>query len=246
MITPKPASKANALVDEINRMIDGGINNQRLNEIEDEANNIQQYDFVSAKRLLGVIAGMRRDRIAIDTQFNAALKSGGRDPVVLTNYATALANVGEVMRAMSLIDEAVSYSEGDAFVLDRAINIHIEGFDVDGAEALIDKIEKIGVEYDANDFKMSILNIRDVFNKTGADSAMAAGRVRVAFDSILNETHGLKRIDLSIHDGTIFNRFIINDDMEKVLAAESAMLDAIASQPYLPVDNAIYFSCALE
>lgn len=246
MTAPTPAQKANTLILEINEMLNTGVDFERLNEIEFEARRIQDYDYGSAKRLLGVIAGMRRDKDEINSQFNAAIRSGGRHPAVLLNFATALASVGEVLRAIEIIDEVVEQSEGDAFVLDRAINIHLEGFDVDGAENLIPKIIRLGIDYDFEVVLESIKNIRDIFAKTGADWNVAASRIKVAFDALLPETRNIRRIDLCFHEGTILNNFVIDDDVEKIMRAESMMNDAIASQPYDPVDSAIYFACCTQ
>lgn len=245
MGAPTPIAKSDHLIKEINAMVTHGIDFDRLNEIEIEARKIQDIHFISGKRLLGVIAGMRRDKDQIKIQFEAAINAGGADSVLLANYANALSNIGDLPQAIDLINEAASSEPDDITFLRLAVNLHLEAYDIDGASAWMKRLESLGAKPEQTLPLTVITEIDGILKQSAVDWHAAAFRISRIYDAILPLTKSIEGISLNIHEGTIFHRFELNDEVEVVAKAESAMLDAIADCPYDPVDDVIYFSCAL-
>lgn len=245
MATPTPIEKSDQLIKEINDMVINGIDFDRLNDIETEAKKIQDIHFVSGKRLMAVIAGMRRDKEQIRAQFEAAIKAGGADSVILANYANALSNIGDISGAMDRIDEAISFSPDDISFLRRSIDLHLEGYDIEGASVWMKRLESLGVDPDPK-LPLNVISAIDhIFTEASVDWRVAAFRINRIYDAILQYTTAIEGVSMNIHEGTILHRFELKDEVEVVAKAESAMLDAIADCPYDPVDDVIYFSCTL-
>lgn len=247
MTAPTPLEKGMALIKEINAMVRNGVDHGRLNEIEIEAKKLESSNFVSAKRVLGVIAGMRGDINEIEKQFKAALNAGGWEAVTVTNYATALSNTGNLIDAMKLIDEAVNACPMNTEIITKAVSIHATAYDQDGTERHLEALHRLGCELD---FAEKIMHVTATANEiiisAGATVEQACERIRLAMRAIIGACGILPDMEALIHDGVLMQQFMLDTDAETAMQAESAMLNAIADQPFTPVDNVMYFSCAIK
>lgn len=245
MTIPVPKAKSNEFIKEINAVGDRGITPERLAEIEVEAIKLEKTDYSAAMVTLGVISSIKRDLVGIDKYFTNALDKGDRSSFVIVNYATALAKMAEFNRAIDLIDEAAE-SDCDPSVLKKACDIHIDAYDIQGATMYLDLLLRMGIDNELEPMRDYLTEIEKVFSLYGVDWHMATDRVSHTTKAILGVTKTIVDRSVFVHDGIIVNQYVLEDDVENAAMAESAMLDAIANQPFDPVDNIMSFSCTVQ
>lgn len=248
MITPTPLEKGAALIHEINSMLKNGIDPTRLDEIEQDARKLESSNFVSAKRVLGVIAGMRGDIAEIKGQFTAAIRAGGKEPATMANYATALSSVGDLVMASKIIDEAVEISPLDTTIIDKAILIHADAYDPDGMSHYIEHAQKLGrdTREDVTVIENTTIAAKEFIVQAGASLEQVADRVRVATEAIIDICGVPASRNVSLHDGMVMHQFVLETDEYTAMRAESAILDAIANKPFNAADRVMFFSCTTK
>lgn len=244
--TPLPESKANELIEEINSVGSDEVLPERLAEIEFEAIKLEEADPISSYVLRGVISGIRRKHTEIEKHFTNALNEGATGSYVLANYAAALVRVGEFEKALNLIDEAAN-TDSDIELIKRACKLHLLSYDAIGAGQYLELLYRMGIQdAEVEVIQKTISNIDDIFSAHDIDWRMAASRVSLTMKTVLEVTPSIHGNNLFLHDGVIVHQYVVQDDLEKVSAAESAMLDVIANQCFDPVDNVLSFSCSVQ
>lgn len=243
MTTPITQTKAAQLIEELNGMVAAGINDEHLVEIKSEAERLKGFGLLNdAYNVLGMVSSLQMNVEEVDRYFNAAIRSSGRETNTLINYAVALNNAFQSRRAVEIIDEVLHVVRDDIDLIDKAINIHKASFDFVGAQALLDRLDKLGGEQahtvSLDDLKTS----SELISAAGASWQSVSDRVSVAANAV-SAIVARPGTETFIHDGVIIRKFVVKADDDEVFKAESAMIDALANQKYNPADRVIYFSC---
>jgi len=87
--------------------------------------------------------------------------------------------------------------------------------------------------------------LKQALSNSGATWAQAAQRVNIAVTAILTQTKLVywEKTKITQHEGVSLFQFAVDFDVNVVMRAESAMIDALANETFNPADTAIYFSC---
>lgn len=255
MTAPIAQTKAEGLIQSLNEMLHTGVDDLRLSEIESEADKMKSYGMLSdAYNVLGMVSSLRMDIKEVDRYFNAAIKHTGRDIDTLMNYAVALANAYQYRRAVEIVDEVLESAPGDAGVIRKAIDLHANSFDVEGARRLVDKLSQLGEcsdnpitlgEHTDNLVPLDELDrYKEAFSAADTSWESVADRVGVAASAV---TSVVKRptVESAVHDGVVLFRFIVDATVEDAFRAESTMIETLANQQFSPADRVIYFSCGI-
>ncbi len=245
MTAPTPARKASELIESINEMVDGGVNENRLAEIVAAAKKMKEIgQYTDSCVVLGMIAAIQGNHSEVDRLFNAAIHHHGRDTWVLTNYAAALSNLNRRAEAIRFIDEAVSLSPTDIYLLRTAVEFHRDAFDIEGARNLIDRYEALGMKFPDKQIERDMALLAELMAEHNISWTDMSSRVELA-SSVLRQMGlpALRRREL-FDDGIMVLEFQINSDVESISRAENALNDAIAEIPYSPIDDCLYLTCA--
>ena len=70
-----------------------------------------------------------------------------------------------------------------------------------------------------------------------------ASRIELASRALRQSGIVVRSADRFQWGGVMIYKFLIQGDVDSICRAESSMIDAIANQPYSPVDDFLYFSC---
>lgn len=240
-----PAKKANELIDSINEMLEGGINNDRIEEIIAEANKMKGFGlYTDAYNVLGMIAALRADTGEVERLFTAALHSGGRDAWTLSNYASALSNLDRLSEAVKIIDEVVDGAPDDLSVIKQAIKLHHDAFDVKGVRELMACCEKLGQPFDSRAMDRMLDLTEALMAEHSVMWTEVASRVELASGVL----HRLGLIPQNVKqvtpDGIMVYEYKIHGDINLVAQVENAINDAIAEKDYSPVDDFLYLTCS--
>lgn len=242
---PSPHLKASEFIRSINEMVDGGINNDRLEEIAAEAKKMKERgQYTDGCIVLGMIAAMRLDADEVDKQFNAAIRNGGRIPFTLTNYALVLSNLGRHIDAIKIIDEVYEQTPDDLFLIKKAISFHSDAFDVDGFHKFMARIKALDPSVDYEILEDQMIKVGKILEEHKVTWQDASSRVEIAYRVLQQFGMPPRFADRRLWDGIIMHKFLIHGEADSIYQAESALVDAIANQPYSPVDDFLYFSCA--
>ena len=226
-------------------MLADGIDPVRLNDIRGEAEKLEKFGlYTAAKRVKGMIASICGDVKEIDKQFNAALLNSGRDIVVLLNYATALGNIHHHTRCVEVADEAVSDAPDDLLVLDTAIQLQMDAYNVDRVRSIQEQLEKLGRRKMNPIFYAKLDAIDDILSKAGATWNQISARIELVADTLREQGLPHTMFSEALSEGVILYEFVLHADIATVIAAEKAVQQAIADKPFSPADRAIAFSCA--
>ena len=241
---PIPQEKATQLVGEINSMIQHGVNEASLRSISEEADRLEEIDFISAKRVKGMVASLKFDRARVKTEFEEALACGW-NPVVYSDYASALANMYDFVPAVEMIKNSLSISPGDVSLLNTALMLHLEAYNIDGSRSVIHELQKLG-EMDGDsivEYEHQLLAIAAILDGAGVTWQAVCERILLASESLIPyELALLRRVPVVDEDGISYY-FILNASVDIASEAASKMLDAIADVPFSEVDRVISFSC---
>lgn len=245
MTAPIAQTKATLFIESLNEMLKSGVDGARLQEIEDEAVKMKSHGLLTdAYNVLGMISALRMDVQEVDRYFNAAMKHAGREIDTLMNYAVALNNAYQSCRAIEIIGEALVVAPGDAGVIKKAIGLHVSAFDVEGIHKLIDKLSRLDESPD-EDIPFDVLDkYEEAFVAAETTWQEVADRIGIAASAV-STVANRPSTDIDIHDGVVLFRFVLDATVEDASRAESAMIDAIAAQPFTAADRAIYFSCGV-
>jgi hypothetical protein len=245
MTAPIAQTKATLFIDSLNEMLKSGVDDARLQEIEDEAIKMKSYGLLTdAYNVLGMVSALRMDVQEVDKYFNAAMKHTGREIDTLVNYAVALNNAYQSCRAIEIIGEALEGAPGDAGVIKRAIGLHVIAFDVEGIRKLTDELSRLGESLDEDIPFDELVEYEAAFIAADTTWQEVADRIGIAASAV-SEVVNWPSTDIDIHDGVVLFRFVLDATVEEAYKAESAMIDAIAAQPFTAADRVIYFSCGV-
>jgi hypothetical protein len=246
MSAPIAQTKASELIDSLNLMLHSEVDSRILAEIVTEANKLKSFGmYTDACRVLGMVASIRLNIEDINKFFNAALKNSGDNVLILANYAIALSNAYQFTRAVEIIDEVVALAPGDLRVLKEALDIHVLGFDTNGIRKLMERLHLLGTEDYQVISNEKIDGIEAVFTATKTTWALVADKIGIAAMAVAKLGKRPSSEEMYIHDGVILFKFILDAPVEYVTEAESAMIDALANEPFTSADRAIYFSCGV-
>lgn len=253
MTSPIAQTKAEGLIQSLNEMLHAGVDDARLVDIEDEAKKMKDYGMrADAYNVLGMVASLRMNIQEVDRNFKAAIAHTGRDIGTLMNYAVALANAYQYRRAVEIVDEALESAPGDTVIIKKAIDLHANSFDAEGARQLLGKLVQLGESPDnpvaPGEHTNGLVPLSDLDAYEAAFSAAdtswesVADRIGIAASAVSSV---VKRplVESVIHDGVVLYRFVVDATDEDAFRAESEMIDALANEPFTPADRAIYFSC---
>lgn len=245
MTAPTPLAKANKLIESINEMLFDGVNNERLEEIIADTAKMKDIGlYTDAYNVLGMIAALHGDSAEVDRLFEAAMRSGGREPFTLGNYAAALNNLDRKADAVKIIDEKLDMAPDNLNVIKTAIEFHREAYDIDGVRELMARCETLGQPIIDSDMEHELNKVEALMKNHNVIWSDVASRVELA-SSVLHRLGLSPRLSQeAIDDGILVHNFKIDGDVESVSRAESAMNDAIAEEPYSAVDSFLYFSCS--
>jgi len=245
MTAPTPLKKANELIESINEMVFGGANNDRIEEIVTAANKMKEIgQYTDAYNVLGMIAALHADSGEVDRLFTAAIRSGGRVPWTLGNYATALSNLDRHGDAVRIIDEVVELAQDDLSVIKKAIKLHQEAFDIDGVRELMARCKALGHPIVDLTMENQLGLIEELMAEHNVMWPDVASRIELA-SGVLHQfglvPQNSQKID---EDSILVYEFRIKGDVDSVSRAENAINDAIAEKPYSHVDDFLYFTCS--
>lgn len=240
-----PQDKANELIHFINAMLLDGIDHARLEDIRSEADKLEKFGaYVDAKRVKGMIAALSGDVKEVDRHFNAAVMASGKDVVVLIDYAAALGNIHYHARAIDVIDEAVHRTPDDLDALNLSLKIHSDAFDVDGTRNIAEQLDKLGQPNNDPILFAKLNAVESIQSVQGTSWRQMSERIELVADT-LHKLGLTPRVCTEIQsDGVMLYEFNLDADIATVMAAENAVHEAIANQPFSPADRAIAFSCA--
>lgn len=245
MTAPTPQRKANELIDSINEMLFGELNNERIEEIVATAEKMKSAGlYTDGCNVLGMIAALRGDLDEVNRIFNAAIRHGGREPFTLINYAAALNNLDQHCDAISTIDEVVEMVPDDLIVIKEAIKFHRDAFDIKGARELIVRCEALGQPFVDPEFDCYLDEAESLMIEHNVAWRDMASRISLASNA-LHRLGVIPRFSRGrVEDGILIHEFGIDEDVELVSRAENAMNDAIAEDHYSPIDTFLYFTCS--
>lgn len=236
--------KSSELIDSINAMLVEGINFDRLDEILNEAKKLESIGrYTEAKRIMGMIAAINGDAAEVDRHFNAAVASSGRDALVILNYATALGNIHHHVRAIEVVGEAVERAPDDLGILNPALSIYIEAYDIDEARRLQEHLAKLGQPNRDAMLNTKLAAIADMLATSGATWTQVSERIELASDTLRKQGLTSRIGSEELCDGVVLYEFNLEADVATATRAENAIHHAIAAQPYSPADRFISFSC---
>ncbi|MEO6423446.1 MAG: hypothetical protein ABIR84_12415 [Candidatus Nitrotoga sp.] len=246
MTNPTPQKKVNELIDSINEMIKSGQNKDRIEEIEYEANKLKGYgQFTDAYNVLGMTAALKGQSSETDRIFSAAINhEGSRTPNTLINYATALNNLGRLCKAVVIIDEVVSMAPENLFYITEAIRHHHDACDFTGVIELTNRAETLGTNI--NLFKEDVNNffVADLLTEHNVSWQELSTRIEIASNTLHNIGLVPRFNRLKDIEGVLYYEFNIDADSDLVSKGENAIIDAIAQEPYSPVDDLLYITCS--
>lgn len=234
--------KATTLINTINAMVADGVDQTKLIDVRAEAQKLEDCGmFVAAKRVKGMIAALEWDIENVHSQFLAAVRASGKEFYTCANYASALSNIGDLEGAVEWIDHVVEIAPDNPSVIKEAIRMHLETFDVLGAEKLILQLEKLGSHLDA---ERELADKKAILDASGVKWIEIAERVKLASSLISAQDNVAPRGRRTyLHDGGVFLKFVLHSNVEDAFAAESRMLTALADIPFSNVDKLLYLSC---
>lgn len=244
-------SKESELIKSINMMVNTGIDQNRLDEILVEAKKLQGFSgsyYVSAKRVMGMVAALRGDTAETEKQFKAAIAHGGESDETLSDYAIALWNLRQIRRSLKILDGLVDRSPDNPNLIRTAIDNHWAAYDVEGVRRLMQIAVKLNLSVDEimsemkSKFDLDVAS--NLLREAGATWEQACERIELSSD-VLNKLGIYSTgINSTIIDGIVSNNYLLSTDLDNVMRAEDAINDAIANVPYSPADRVIYFSCS--
>lgn len=241
-----PAEKASQMIDDINAMLASGVDDAALQAVRDEAEKLVDVNYTAGKRVLGMLAAMQGDRETVDQEFQAALKASGGDWLIYSNYASALANLHDFLAAINVINDAVGKYSNLPDLLEQAIALHVNAWDIEGARDLIRQllplsVGQVDIEKLEKDF--SLVEREEVLVNTGASWKDICQHINLAATALKPFELISCRRSVFFDDEGIYYQFVLDASLEDVLAADAAIMDAVAAQPYSVADRAISFSC---
>jgi hypothetical protein len=243
MTAPTPLEKADELIDSINGVIAGHIGYDSLERISAEAEKLEQVNYVAAKRVMGMIAATRGNIEEMERQFAAAIKAGGIDPLTYSNYASALANVGNMLHAVRVSDEMVAQTPDDLSAIRQAISLHFDAYDVEGTRHLIKLLEKLDGSKEDIPTNQNMNEITEILNAAQTNWEEISERIRIATTAIAKQGKARRGQLIRLHSGRILYKFMFDENVEAIFKIESAMIDAISDEQFSPADRVIFFSC---
>ena len=245
MTAPTPLAKANKLIESINEMLFDGVNNERLEEIIADTTRMKVIgQYSDAYNVLGMIAALRGDSTEVDRLFEAAMRSGGREPWTLGNYAAALNNLDRNADAVKIIDEVVEMTPDNLSAIKIAVKFHREAFDIDGTRELMARCKALGTSIDDFESGYDLNETEALMKEHNVTWRDMASRVTLASAALHQFGLSPRFSRVRIEDGILVHEFKIDKNVEVVTLAENAMNDAIAENHYSPVDTFLYFSCS--
>ncbi|MFA6062889.1 MAG: hypothetical protein WC736_09840 [Gallionella sp.] len=241
---PIPQESAAQLIDEINSMVQHGVDKVRLLRIRQEADKLEKIDFVSAKRVKGMVASLEFDRASVRAEFDAAIREGWTS-TVYSDYSSALANMYDFVSAIEMMENSLKISPNNMALLQTALMLHTEAYDVDGSRSVISEIQKmVGFEREGLvQLDNRLMAIESILRAAGVTWQEVCERIQIASVPLI--PYGLatiRQVSMVDEDG-IFVQFILNGSPDKSSEAASRMLDAIAEVEFSAVDKVITFSC---
>lgn len=251
MTIAHPLKKESELIKSINEMVFSGLNQIRLDEILAEAKKMQDMGgsyYISAKRVMGMVAALRGNVEEADIQFKAAIAHGGKSFETLKDYAIALWNLRQIMRNLKILDELAESLPDDPEIIRTAIRNHWAAYDVEGVRKLLQQAEILNLPDDEVMLELrSNLDldlISTLLTEAGATWKQVCSRIELT-SNVLNKL-GLysPRMKSKIIDGLVFHEYLLFANLDSVMRAEDAINDAIANMSFSPADRVIYFSCA--
>jgi len=246
-----PLSKESELIEAINAMVESGVDQNRLEEILAEAKKMQGIGgsyYVSAKRVMGMVAAMRGDVTETDNQFNAAITHGGETIETLTDYAISLWNLREIRRNLELLDTLLERAPDNPQLIQTAIHNHWAAYDIDGVRSLFKQAEKLKLSEDkfVSELteKFDLDTVSNLLKEAGATWQQVCARIELT-SRVLNKL-GIysPAMHSDVTDGIVSHSYLLATNLENVMRAEDAINEAIANEPFSPADRVIYFSCA--
>ncbi|CAE6723441.1 hypothetical protein [Candidatus Nitrotoga fabula] len=244
MSSPTPRKKINEIIQSINEMIVNGRNHERIEEIIIEANKMKAYgQYTDACIVLGVVAALRSDFNEVDRLFKAAFAHSGRTVDTLLKYAVVLSNLHRHIDAVKIIDELMELVPDDLFVVNNAFLYHFTAFDVDGARKLMSHMKLLSQPIDEAMWEERLIWLEEIMKEHKVVWKDVASRIELASRALRQSGMVPRSADRFEWDGIMIYKFFIQGDVDSICLAESAMIDAIANQPYSPVDDFLYFSC---
>lgn len=251
MTNKHPLSKETEFIESINAMVESGIDQDRLEEILAEAKKMQGIGgsyYVSAKRIMGMIASLRGDVVETDHQFKAAIAHGGESIETLNDYSIALWNLRKIRRNLELLDTLVERAPDNPQLIQTAIRNHWAAYDVEGVRRLLKQAEKLNLPEDklvselVEEFDLD--TVSKLLKEAEATWEQVCARIEFA-SGVLNKL-GIysPAMRSAMTDGIVSHSYLLVTDLEGVMRAEDAINDAIANEPFSPADRVIYFSCA--
>lgn len=241
-MTIAPLEKATTLIETINAMVENGVDQTKLSQVRAEAQKLEDIGmFVAAKRVKGMIAALEWDIENVYSHFLAAVRASGKEFYTCANYASALSNIGDLKGAVEWIDHVVEMAPDNLDVIKEAIRMHIEAFDIIGAENLILQLKKLGGDVTT---ERELVDKRAILDSFGVTWYEIAERVRLASSLISTQDNVSPRGRRTyLHDGGVFLSFVLHSNVEDAFAAESRMLTSLADIPFSNVDKFLYLSC---
>ncbi|MDD4977297.1 MAG: hypothetical protein PHI29_01550 [Gallionella sp.] len=241
-MTIAPLEKATTLINTINAMVENGVDHSKLSYVRSEAQKLEDIGmFVDAKRVKGMIATLEWDIESVHSQFLAAVRASGKEFFTCANYASALSNIGDLKGAIDWIDQVVAMAPDNKTVVEEAIRMHLEAFDVAGTQRLVLHLKNLGGSIN---IERELTEKSDLLASYGVTWYDIAERVKLASSLIGTQNNVAPRGRHSyLHDGVIIFRFLLHSSVEDALAAESRMLAALAEIPFSNVDKFLYLSC---
>ncbi|HEY6019993.1 MAG TPA: hypothetical protein VIY48_08860 [Candidatus Paceibacterota bacterium] len=245
MAAPTPQRKASELIESINVMLASGVNQERLNEVVDEANKLKEIGcYNEAYTVLGMIAALRADLREVDRMFSAAIKCSGRDLWTVRNYASALNNLHRCGEAVKYVDEVVEHIPDDISLLYEAIKFHKEAFDVEGVRSLEAHCKALGTPFVDSKLELELNAIEDIMRTNSVTWDQLASRVELATDVVYESGLTQQFNRRLVKDGVIFYEIGIPDDIERVSRIENLINDRIAEESYSVVDDVLFITCS--
>lgn len=126
--TSTRAAKVNELIETLERFTGSEVLQElELRRLAREAEALMKVDAAGGHTVLGAIAGIEGDAAAVRRHYKVALQQSGRTLETLGNYASALAQAGDLDGSFTAIAEAHERAPDDLVILEHAIFIARRG-----------------------------------------------------------------------------------------------------------------------
>lgn len=216
-----------------------------IKAIEDQLQSIERVNYSKAKQIEGMLAGLRGDTKKVRSKFNTALRSSGNDIFILVNFAQALANLHCMVEAVEYIDSAATCLPDDVELLSKAIEIHMNAYDVNGFQVYLERLNHLGFaeRISQNDIQFCT-DASEMMLDLGATWEQVAERLEVAAEAVFSIGMASPGFTRTIVDTGLLVEFNIFGSLENALSTEREIQARIAGLPYCAADRFISFSCA--